>query len=263
LKILCNLRLTQRFQDESITMPITGSFSDFSLQEIFQFLDNGKKTGLLTLRTLPESPTMPLSLHYIWVSQGRLVGATNQLNHDGLVSLIAQYQWVSKRVVTKLAEFSPPNQPLGLYLKNQGVLQTAQLEHIFQMQVVQELCPLVQANDAQFKFDQNVPLPMQEMTGLSVSGVALELMLQKIVWLQKVFKAREQLRERSGLGSAHENYCCQLSLILDTAFFHSLNFSLFDISAGFTKLSHVLELRDRPYDLPKSRDVPTACCAGR
>jgi hypothetical protein len=244
-------------------MSITGSLSDFSLQEIFQFLENGKKTGLLTLRTLPESPTTPLSIHYIWVSQGSLVAAANQLNHDGLVSLITQYQWVSNRAVTKLAQFSPANQPLGLYLKNQGVLQTAQLEHLFQMQIVQELCPLFQVNDAQFKFDQNVPLPMQEMTGLSVSGVALELMLQKLIWLQKVFKAREQLREKSGLGSTHEKYCCQLSLILDTAFFHSLNFSLFDISSNFAKLSHVLELRDRPYDLPKTREVQTACCAGR
>jgi hypothetical protein len=244
-------------------MSITGSLSDFSLQEIFQFLDNGKRTGLLTLRTLPESPTTPSSLRYIWVSQGNLVAAANQLNHNGLVSLISQYQWVSKRVITKLAEFSPPNQPLGLYLKKQGVLQTAQLEHIFQMQVVQELCPLVQANDALFKFDQNVPLPMQEMTGLSVSGVALELMLQKLIWLQKVFKAREQLRERSGLVSAHDTYCCQLSLILDTAFFHSLNFSLFDISSSFAKLSHILELRDRPYDLPKTREVETVCCAKR
>jgi hypothetical protein len=244
-------------------MSITGSLSDFSLQEIFQFLENGKKTGLLTLRTLPESPTTPLSFHYIWVSQGSLVAAANQLNHDGLVSLITQYQWVSKRVVTKLAQFSPPNQPLGLYLKNQGVLQTVQLEHLFQMQVVQELCPLFQANDALFKFDQNVPIPMQEMTGLSVSGVPLELMLQKLIWLQKVFKAKEQLREKSGLGSTHEKYCCQLGLILDTAFFHSLNFSLFDISSNVAKLSHVLELRDRPYDLPKTLEMQTVCCAGR
>src|ERR687886_1689922 len=139
-------------------MSITGTLTDFSLPEIFQFLEKGHKTGLLTLRSLPESETMPPLTFYIWVNRGSFVAGANQLNHQGLVKLIPEYPWVSDRVVTKLAQFCPPDTPFGLYLKNQGVLQGEQLEHLFQIQIVQQLCPLLQLKDALFKFEQNAPI---------------------------------------------------------------------------------------------------------
>ncbi|GAB4183759.1 MAG: hypothetical protein Fur006_20830 [Coleofasciculaceae cyanobacterium] len=55
-------------------MSTTGSLTDFSLPEIFQFIDKGHKSGLLTLRTVPESQS-PMSVHYIWANQGRIVFA--------------------------------------------------------------------------------------------------------------------------------------------------------------------------------------------
>ncbi len=244
-------------------MSITGSLADFSLPEIFQFIERGQKTGLLTLYALPESQAAQPSVHYIWVSKGSIVAAANQLNHQGLVALIDQYSWVSNRVITKLAQFCPVNKPLGLYLKSQGVLQAEQLEHLFQVQVVQQVCAVFQLKDAQFKFDQDMPLPMQEMTGLSVPAEILKVMLQKLVWMQKLFKERNQQRERSELGNYSENFCTQLGCILDIAFFHSLNFSLFDTSNSFSKLSQVFDLCDRPYDLPKSRKAKVSCSTGK
>jgi hypothetical protein len=177
-------------------MSITGSLADFSLPEIFRFIERGQKTGLLTLYALPESQATQPSVHYIWVSKGSIVAAANQLNHQGLVALIDQYSWVSNRVITKLAQFCPTNKPLGLYLKSQGALQAEQLEHLFQVQVVQQVCAVFQLKDAQFKFDQNMPLPMQEMTGLSVPAEVLKGMLQKLVWMQKLFKERKQQQEK-------------------------------------------------------------------
>ncbi len=244
-------------------MSITGSITDFSLPEIFQFIEKGNKSGLLTVHALTESQVTRSSTHYIWVAQGNIVAAASQLDNQGLVLLIDQYPWVSHRVVTKLAQFCPADQPLGLYLKNQGALQAEQLEHLFQIQVVQQLCAVFQLKEAQFKFDQNVPLPMQEMTGLTLQAGILKVMLQKLAWLQKLFEVRKQQRETSGLNSHSNNFCNQLSLILDIAFFHSLNFSLLNTNNEFAKLSQVFDLAERPYDLPKSRKTQTLCSTRR
>lgn len=149
-------------------MSITGHLSDFSLPEIFQLLEKGHKTGLLTLRTEPVVQDKP-QFHYIWLYQGRIVAAANRLDHQGLVSLIDQRQWVSDRVFDKLVHWCCPiNEPLGSYLKNQGVLQAKQLKRLFQFQVLSGVCALLQFKDAEFRFEPNVQIPTREMTGLSV-----------------------------------------------------------------------------------------------
>ena len=244
------------------TMSITGSLTDFSLPEIFQFIEKGHKTGLLSLRTLPESHRSP-SVHYFWVNQGRVVAAANQLNEQGLISLIQQYQWVSHRVVTKLAQFCPPNKPLGLYLRSQGALQIEHLEHLFQLQILQQICAIFQANDAQFQFDQNVPIPPKEMTGLSVSAAVLGVVWQKLVILKRLFELKRFELESSGTSSHAESFCQKLNLILDIAFFHSLKFSVFDTDNSLAKLYQVLQVSSRPYDLPKSLKSQVLCGTSR
>jgi hypothetical protein len=243
-------------------MSITGNLADFSLPEIFRFIEQGNKSGLLTVRTLSESQITPPSTFYIWMDKGTLVAATNHIDRQGLVKLIAQYPWVSDRVVTKLAEFCPPDKPLGLYLKNQGALQGEQLEHLFQIQIVQQLCPLLQLKDALFKFEQNAPIPTQEMTGLSIPARFLEIMLKEVIWLQKIFEQRKRQREQSQASIDCHSFCNQLSLILDIAFFHSLKLSLFDTNNTLAKLTQLLDLCDRPYELPKSRSPQVMCCTG-
>ncbi len=244
-------------------MTTTGFLTDFSLREIFQFIEKGNKTGLLTLESVSETEATPSSVHYIWVLKGSLVTAAHQLNQEGLISLIDQYQWVSNRVVTKLAQFCPPDKPLGLYLQSQGALQFAQLEHLFQIQILQQLCALVQLKNAQFRFDQDVTIPGREMTGLSVSVSFLGVILKKIIWLEKLFKSRKINIVNSKLGGSSEDTCNQLRLILDIAFFHSLNFSLFDTNNTLSKLSQVVDWSERPYDLPKSRQAQAMCCVER
>lgn len=244
-------------------MSITGSLTDFSLAEISQFIERGQRTGLLTLRTESESPDKPPLVHYLWVERGSLVAAANQLNCQGLISLIVQYQWSSERVVTKLAQFCPPDKPLGLYLKNQGALQAEQLKHLFQVQVLQQVCALSQLKDAHFKFDQDVPLPVLEMTGLSVPTGLLEVTLQKLVFFEKIFASRELSQETREWQSRSNKLCDRIGLILDIAFFHSLKFSLFDTNNSLPQLSQFVDLYYRPYDLPKSRASQAMCCAGR
>ncbi len=156
-------------------MCVTGYLSDFSLPEIFQFIEKGRKTGLLTLRALSNSQAKT-GKYYIWMHQGRIVAAANRLDHQGLVSLLDGRQWISDRVFDKVVHWCCPiNQPLGLYLKNQGVLQAAQLKRLFQIQVLQQVCALFQLKDAEFEFEQNVQIPSREMTGLSVPATEATL----------------------------------------------------------------------------------------
>jgi hypothetical protein len=169
-------------------MPITGSLNDFSLPELFNFIDKGRKTGLLTIIPVKESSASLSPVHYIWVERGYLVAVANRLDQLGLTALIEQRQGISNRVVTKLAQFCPHNKPLGLYLKEQGALQTEQLEHLFNAQVVQQAFTLFQLKDARFKFEQNLLASAQEMTGLSISAAALGAMLQKVVRLEQLLR---------------------------------------------------------------------------
>jgi hypothetical protein len=151
-------------------MCLSGSLTDLSLAEILLFTEKGKKTGLLTLLAQPRLQAESLPIYYIWVYQGRLVAASHYLNEQGLVKLIHQRQWVSPRVVDKLAQLCPTDKSLGFHLRNQGVLRNFQLKQLFIAQVLQPVCALCQLQEGQFEFVQNVPLPMREMTGLTVSA---------------------------------------------------------------------------------------------
>lgn len=149
-------------------MSITASLSDFSLADVFQFLEKGKRSGLLSFATQP--------VHYIWMDSGCVVAAANRLDHQGLISLIEQYHWVSERVFDKLVNWCyPKSEPLGLWLKNQGVLKPKQLKQLFNEQISQSVSPLFQLKNAQFKFELNVAIPVQEMTGISIPATKATL----------------------------------------------------------------------------------------
>lgn len=165
-------------------MSTTGLLTDFSLSEIFQFIEKGRKSGLLSLRAFPKCQTTPLLTHYIWAYQGRVVAAANQSDQQGLVSLIVQTLGISHRLVAKLSQLCPSGEPLGLFLKNQFVLESEQLEHLFQVQISQQVCALFQLNDGQFKFTPNAPIPTREMTGLGVPATLLTKygLLEFLLW---------------------------------------------------------------------------------
>ncbi|HBB33121.1 MAG TPA: hypothetical protein DDZ80_03140 [Cyanobacteria bacterium UBA8803] len=237
-------------------MSITGLLSDFSLPELFRFIDLGNKTGVLMLQSLPEFSLSPPSLYYIWVERGCIVAAANQVDEKGLLSLIADYQWLSDRVVSKLAQLCPHDQPFGLYLRHQGALSAEQLEHLFQVQLVQHFCALFQLKDAEFKFDQDVCLLLREMTGLSLRGRVLDILFKKLSLLQKLFAVRELQQEKSSLGCQAKIFGERLRITLDIAFFHSHKFSLFETNYTLTELAQFVDLYYRPYNLPKSRLAP-------
>lgn len=181
-------------------MSIQGSASDFSFPEILQILEQDRKTGLLTLSGLPSGAVPPV--FYIWVERGRLVAAAKSLDHQGLVKLIEQRQWVSDRVLDKLVHWCCPiDQPLGSYLKNQGVLRPEQLKQLFNVQVLQPVSTLFHLNQGQLKFDPDAGTPRREMTGLSISATALKLfVLPEDAKVLRTDPWHSGVTERSALG---------------------------------------------------------------
>ncbi|NET00921.1 MAG: DUF4388 domain-containing protein [Sphaerospermopsis sp. SIO1G2] len=159
-------------------MTITGNFADFSLPELLQFLDQGRKTGILYIEfAINESNKFRKQVYYIWVHQGRVVAASERLDQQGLTLMIAHRGWISERVISRVIQISScfANSPLGLCLKSQGLLQPEQLKLLFNAQVLRPVCALFQIKDAKFRFEPSPTLPLGEMTGLSMSATEVIL----------------------------------------------------------------------------------------
>ena len=156
-------------------MTVTGYLADFSLPELFQMLEQGSKTGLLTICTLQDHTSTDRHNHHIWFSQGQIVAAGNSLDQQGLMRLIAQRGWMGDLAVSRLAQTCQINTPLGLCLKNQKVLTAEQLKLLFYTQVMRQVCALFALPDGWFQFDPKAPLPVAEMTGLIATATDVTL----------------------------------------------------------------------------------------
>jgi hypothetical protein len=153
-------------------MAISGCFSDLSLAELFQMLEQGLKTGRLTIQAESGSRQR----FYIWLKQGRIVGGAHQLDGQGLLSIIQQQGWFSARAATRITEVCAVNRPAGICLKEQGLLNTAQLKLLFSLQVLQPVHQLADLSDGLFQFDSKAALPSLEMTGLTAMYKDVKLM---------------------------------------------------------------------------------------
>jgi hypothetical protein len=187
-------------------MSINGNFADFSLPELLQFLDQGKKTGVLHIE-LSSDKNQPSNkqLYYIWLHQGRVVAASDRLDEQGLTLMIAQRGWVSERVISRVTNISSCfiNSPLGLCLKSQGLVQPEQLKLLFNSQVLRPVCALFQIKDGQFRFEPISTLPLREMTGLSMSATEVILIALRALrdWSALAEKLPDPTSGLSGLST--------------------------------------------------------------
>ncbi|MGH2413578.1 MAG: DUF4388 domain-containing protein [Brasilonema sp.] len=158
-------------------MSISSSFTDFSLAELFQLIDQGRKSGCLTVCTLPDLQTPGSKSHYyyIWFRQGCVVAAANRLNGQGLLQNVIQRGWVSQQVIEQVCTKTSLATPLGLLLKTQGILSAEQLNLLFASQL-QQVRELFEIQKGVFKLDSKATLPLEEMTGLSLKTMEVALM---------------------------------------------------------------------------------------
>lgn len=154
---------------------ISGYLSEFSLAEVFQFLEQGNKTGLLYLKANQSNNNLEINEYYIWFRQGRIITSANRLDGQGLLTLMEQRGFLSSRLSTKMSELCPPETPLGLYFKAKEVLDADQLKMLFSIQVIRSVCALFSLPDARFEFDTSAKTPYKEMTGLSSPATEVTL----------------------------------------------------------------------------------------
>lgn len=156
-------------------MAITGYLADFSLGEIFQFLEQGHKTGLLTIVAGSDQRPPLTQGHYIWFRQGMIVAAAGDTAGQGLCRLINRRGWLGDHAVLRLAKSCPPDVPLGLYLKSHSILEADQLKLLFYTQVMRQVCALFALEDGSFHFDSHAAIPNTELTGLSAPAMEVTL----------------------------------------------------------------------------------------
>jgi hypothetical protein len=158
-------------------MSLAGYLSEYSLAEIFHFVQEGNKTGLLLIepdRLLAQSTSSTYSISF---QSGRVMSVATDLEHRRLLKMMEQRKWLSPEQ-SKMVEYqlSAIRQPLGTYLKSQGILNTEQLTLLFNQQVVAMIAKLFEIQQGQFKFDLRSPLTYAEMTGLSMTAKEAALM---------------------------------------------------------------------------------------
>ena len=159
-------------------MALNGYLSDFSLGEIFQLIEKGEKTGLLSIRELFNHNGIR---YYLWFKQGRIIAATNSLNEKGLLTLIQKRGWVKDSVYVPLYQLWNGTTPFGLYLKSQNVLNSDQLKLLFITQVMQQVCTLFKLDQGFFHFERTSQPSPREMTGLSKPATELTLVGLRIL----------------------------------------------------------------------------------
>ncbi|AFY93839.1 DUF4388 domain-containing protein [Chamaesiphon minutus] len=155
-------------------MSLTGYLSEYSLPEIFNFVREGSKTGLLSIesdRCLSRSLD---NSYYISFQTGRIVSVSNGhgLQDLGLLKMMEQRRWLTSEQLTGLSiNAHKLGQPLGTYLKSCNVLDAEQLRLLFDSQVVARICKLFgETHYGQFNFDPLAPLIYTEMTGISLTA---------------------------------------------------------------------------------------------
>lgn len=154
---------------------IKGNLSEFSLGELFQVIEAGKKTGMLSLTSNIINQYSKNKKHYIWFSRGEIIAAANCLDGKGLLSLIKRRSWINENNHEIIHSKYSLKMPLGNYLKIKGILKDSDLQLIFRIQIMREITPLFQIKKADYKFQENNYLPLSEMTGLSMGGRELVL----------------------------------------------------------------------------------------
>lgn len=155
-------------------MEISGTFAEFPLPELLQFLGKRHGTGCLSLEIFSDYyPELEPQTYLIWLNQGDIVLAQRRYHRQDIYTLAIKKEWVSQFAARKLKNRAPQDTPAGLYLETQGVLNFSQLRELFFSEIVHRVEALCESQTANFKFQSTADLPMSEMTGLSTPAIKL------------------------------------------------------------------------------------------
>ena len=161
-------------------MALTGYLADYSLAEILQFIQQGSKTGLLSISIEPNLAENIAGVYeYTWFQNGRVVAHAKDLSSLGLISMLEKRNWIGAEASMNLrAQSKTLTAPLGLHLKSINLVDVEQLRILFHAQVLQAVCALFKLPNAKFHFDDRASVAniKPEMTGMSVTAVEVSLL---------------------------------------------------------------------------------------
>ncbi len=152
-------------------MAFQGYLSEHSLAKIFQFIQRGFRTGLLSLTAANNTMEVSVAPYYVWFQSGRIMAVARDLEHTGLLGMIKKRKLMSPAdIFTEHCQLNSLEQPLGLYLHENNALDTEELRLLFQAQIIQPICTLFKTDQGEFHFDEKTPLVWSEMTGMSIAA---------------------------------------------------------------------------------------------
>jgi Domain of unknown function (DUF4388) len=160
-------------------MSLAGYLSEYSLAEICHFVQEGNKTGVLSIEPEASLGRSFSSIYYLTFQGGRIMSVTSadKVKHQSLLEMMQQRRWLSvEQVVGLQGRVASLNLPLGTYLKSINVIDTEQLTLLFNSQVIATACKLFEIPNGQFRFDPEAPLSYGEMTGLSRTATEIALL---------------------------------------------------------------------------------------
>lgn len=145
-------------------MAMLGDLSEFSLPDILQMFERAAKTGQLSIWA-------PTGIYRVWFYQGRIIAPLSPDKQHHLKQLLVDCQVIDQQTVLQLNALFPLNEPVGSYLRKQELISPSQLATVFRQQLKTGLYSLFALKVGQFRFAANVPLPYDEMTGMSKGGM--------------------------------------------------------------------------------------------
>ncbi|WP_036477529.1 DUF4388 domain-containing protein [Myxosarcina sp. GI1] len=176
-------------------MTISGSLETFSLPELFQIIDFGKKSGRLLFNIDSKDTSFDLKGSFeLWFDRGNFVSIINSLNDRSLIAEeIEQSSWDKGKLLMQAKYNCPPNKALGECLIEQNAIAKAKIDSLFESQI-NKIHKLFSISSAFFQFEEldsnnKIPsdgkqFPYQQMTGKQkqASVISLEAMRKFSDW---------------------------------------------------------------------------------
>ena len=158
-------------------MSLSGQLIDYSLPELFNTIEQGSKTGMLTIRVFNEETNAFTKMHLSF-KDGFLIALSDDLIGRDLVDLINANRLLDETLINSLIQMDEEfklNVPLGVYLQSKNQLNETQVQKLFDAQVIEKVIRFYELPDAWFTFNPKLRPTMLEQTGLRIRATKLNL----------------------------------------------------------------------------------------
>jgi hypothetical protein len=139
-------------------MSVEGTFQDSPISDILQWIDSGRKTGILFL----ESGKQEIKIFF---SRGKVLWAEDNLRNPEMrlgIILTETCKIDQSQLNEALARQKKTEQLLGVVLLEMGYIKGLELERALQRQVIETASSVLQWNDGRYRFSSHRDLDIDE-----------------------------------------------------------------------------------------------------